>query len=269
MKTPPGRIGVGIVTCNRREGLLKLCHSLPRHLLEAVIVVNDGQPEKDYHDLEVKLVQNPENQGVGRSKNTALRYLQQQNIDHYFLIEDDIYLKDERVFERYINAAAETGIQHFNFALHGQYNVNKEGHPRPRYQVNYPSLRLPLYPSCVGAFSYYSRQCLEHVGLIDEDFYNALEHVEHSWRIIRAGMHPPYSYFADIEASGDYLGDEGWSMNQSTICRQASFRAICLAAAMQFREKHGHQLKDEPIVGEEEVLKSLRSIRQRFAMTGR
>ena len=268
MTTAYGRIGVGIVTCNRRAGLLKLCHSLPRHLLDAVIVVNDGQPEEEYSELEVKLVQNPENQGVGRSKNTALRYLQQQKIDHFFLIEDDIYLKDERVFERYITTAAETGIQHFNFALHGQYNVNKEGTPRPRFQVNYPSLRLPLYPSCVGAFSYYSRHCLERVGLMDEDFYNALEHVEHSWRIIRAGMHPPYSYFADIEDSGAYLGDEGWSVSQSTICRQTGFRAVCLAAAMQFHEKYGFHLKDIPIVGAADAVKSLRSIRERFATPG-
>ncbi|MBS0877184.1 MULTISPECIES: glycosyltransferase [unclassified Tatumella] len=259
------RIGVGIVTCNRKPGLLRLYQSLPRHQIDALIIVNDGEPDAAYQQLAATLVQNEENQGVGRSKNTALRYLQQQDIEHFFLIEDDIYIKDPRVFERYITAAAETGIQHFNFALHGPYNVTDDGVPRPRLQVNYPSFCLPLYPSCVGAFSYYSRCCLQQAGLMDEVFYNALEHVEHTWRIIEAGMHPPYSYFADIEDSGNYLGDEGWSTSQSTICRQMTFRAVCLAAAMQFNAKYGYMLSELPVPEPDIALRVLRTIRQRFS----
>ncbi len=260
MNKPQGRIGVGIVTCNRKAGLLKLWHSLPKERIDALIIVNDGKADDSYRLPGAMLVENPQNQGVGRSKNTALRYLQSQDIDHYFLIEDDIYLKDPQVFDRYIETSAVTGIQHFNFALHGPYNVDDEGRPRPRLQVNYPGLCLPLYPSCVGAFSYYSRLCLAQAGLMDEIFYNAIEHVEHSWRIIQAGLHPPYSYFADIENSGEYLGDEGWSPRQSTICSQLTFRAVCLTAAMQFKAKYGFELSTVPIADTPQVMKSLRSL---------
>lgn len=170
MNRQRGRIGVGIVTCNRKSGLLRLWNSLPKQQIDALIIVNDGKHEAEYHSLQATLVENPQNQGVGYSKNTALRYLLTQNIDHFFLIEDDIYLKDPQVFERYIAASEETGIQHFNFGLHGPYNVDEQGLPRPRLQVNYASFCLPLYPSCVGAFSYYSRRCLQKAGLMDEIF---------------------------------------------------------------------------------------------------
>lgn len=265
MNRQRGRIGVGIVTCNRKSGLLRLWNSLPKQQIDALIIVNDGKHEAEYHSLQATLVENPQNQGVGYSKNTALRYLLTQNIDHFFLIEDDIYLKDPQVFERYIAASEETGIQHFNFGLHGPYNVDEQGLPRPRLQVNYASFCLPLYPSCVGAFSYYSRRCLQKAGLMDEIFYNALEHVEHSWRIIQAGMHPPFSYFADIENSGDYLGDEGWSPRQSTICSQLTFRAVCMTAALQFKEKYGFSLSTLPLAGSQEAIQSLRNISQRFS----
>ncbi|WP_294904856.1 glycosyltransferase family 2 protein [Tatumella sp. UBA2305] len=265
MNRQSGRIGVGIVTFNRKPGFLRLWNSLPKDQIYALIIVNDGRPDAEYRSLQAMLVENPQNQGVGCSKNTALRYLLAQDVDHIFLIEDDIYLKDPQVFERYISASAETGIQHFNFALHGPYNVDEQGQPRPRLQVDYASFRLPLYPSCVGAFSYYSRHCLQQAGLMDEIFYNALEHVEHSWRIIRAGMHPPFSYFADIENSGAYLGDEGWSTRQSTICNQLTFRAICLTAAMQFEDKYGFALSTLPVADRQAAIRSLRSIRAHFS----
>ena len=49
---------------------------------------------------------------------------------------------------------------------------------------------------------------------MDERFYNALEHVDHTIAVIDAGMHPPFGYFADIADSQDYIGDEGWSTKE-------------------------------------------------------
>jgi hypothetical protein len=48
---------------------------------------------------------------------------------------------------------------------------------------------------------------LEQVGLIDERFYNAFDHVEHTYRIIKAGFHPNFWWFADVANSHDLLSD--------------------------------------------------------------
>lgn len=260
------KIGVGIVTYNRKVGLLKLFQSLPREIIDSLVVVNDGDYYPELATLECHLIHNEENQGVGRSKNSALRYLQAGQVDHFFLIEDDIFIKNPAVFERYITLSARTGIQHFNFSQHGDKNIHEDGTPRPCYVMNYGDFSMPLYPACVGAFSYYSRKCLEKVGLMDETYYNAAEHIDHTVGIINSGFHPSYHYFPDIADSGDYLGDEGWSPQQSTISGKLSSRAVSLVAATYFKEKHGCFPREMPYVTLDALKKELLTLRKRHAL---
>jgi hypothetical protein len=58
--------------------------------------------------------------------------------------------------------------------------------PNPRLVVDYKSCKVSLYPHCVGAFSYYSKKCLDKIGLLDERFFNAKEHLDHTYEIIKA-----------------------------------------------------------------------------------
>ena len=265
------KIGVGIVTYNRKDGLLKLFRSLPRDIIDALIVVNDGDVYPELETLDCHLHNNEANQGVGRSKNIALRYLQEQQVDHFFLIEDDVYVKNPAVFEQYIRLSAHTGIQHFNFSQHvnSSSRAKKESEfskPVPHFVINYGDFNMPFYPICGGAFSYYSRLCLEKVGLMDEIYYNAVEHLDHTYCVIKAGLHPSYHYFADIENSGDYLGDEGWSMQQSTISGKLASRALGLVAATCFKEKHGCLPRDIPVVSPDAIKKELQILKKRYAV---
>ncbi|MCU5773300.1 hypothetical protein N5923_17015 [Erwiniaceae bacterium BAC15a-03b] len=261
------KVGVGIVTYNRQHGLLKLYQSLPRELIDALIVVNDGQRYPQLDELDCEVHHNENNEGVGRSKNTALRYLQAREVDHFFLIEDDIFVKDPTVFARYIALSAKTGIQHFNFSQHGPKNVREDGTQRIMMQVKYDEQTLVLYPACVGAFCYYSRLCLEKVGLMDEIYYNAVEHLEHTYRVGLAGMHPSYHYFADLENSAAYLGDESWSPQQSNISGKLSSRAISMVAVSHFGEKYGCLPPELPVKTGAEINRELKEIRKRYAIT--
>ena len=233
------KIGVGITTYNRPEQLQKLVNSLPLELLHAVVIVNDGSPI-DIDLRGIKMITNETNLGVGKSKNKCIADLVVQDCKHLFLIEDDIYIKRPEVFEAYINASRVTGIQHFNFSQHGVMNMYWPSlEPKPRTIIDYGSLKLPLYPHCVGAFSYYTRRCINEVGYIDERFYNACEHVEHTYRIVKAGMHPPFWCFADIEDSASYLGDEQWSLQQSKISCVDGAKSLCVKADAVFESIHG------------------------------
>ena len=261
------KIGVGIVTYNRKAGLFKLYQSLPRDIIDALIVVNDGAYYPELAELDCYLHHNEINQGVGRSKNIALRYLQAENVDHFFLIEDDIFVKDPAVFAQYISLSARTGIQHFNFSQHGDKNMLADGTPKPCYTMDYGDFSMPIYNACVGAFCYYSRKCLDKVGLMDEIYYNAVEHLDHTYAVIKAGFHPSYHYFPDIENSGDYLGDEGWSPQQSTISGKLSSRAISLVAATHFQEKHGCLPPKIPLVSIDALKKELAALKKKYATT--
>lgn len=264
------KIGVGIVTYNRPELLKKLLNSIRDRNDIDLIIVNDGDPiELPGYNFYVH--QNETNLGVGKSKNKALKYLLEKGCEHIFLIEDDIYIIDSSVFERYIEASKVSGIQHFNYSQHGLMNKRWEQRaypdvvPNPRFIMDYGSLRIPLYPHCVGAFSYYSRKCLEKVGLIDERYFNACEHVDHTLEIIKAGMHPPFWYFADIDNSWLYLGDEPWSLENSTISSQPNHKQMMNEADKIFVEKHGHLPAQTPLITEEGVIKSLKNLRQEYA----
>jgi GT2 family glycosyltransferase len=258
------KIGVGIVTYNRKEGLLKLFNSLPREYIDELVIVNDGEHFDEYSALECHYILNDENAGVGISKNRALSYLRERDVDHYFLIEDDVFVKRSDVFFRYIELSRLTGVQHFNFSQHGKQNVDEHGHPRVRMRCDYGAEKLFMFPFCVGAFSYYTALVLETVGLMDERFYNAMEHVEHTIAIINAGMHPPFGYFADIADSQEYIGDEGWSLTQSTITGELNYRAILTVALQYFNRKHGYLPADIPFENANKTTKILEKIHGRY-----
>ena len=117
------KIGVGIITCNRPEYLSNLLRTIPITKIDTLVVVNDG-------DVKNKLnlsypgvwLQNEENLGVGKSKNKAMQYLYDKGCDYIFIIEDDMIIKDENVFDRYIQAYKKSGIHHFNYGPGSPFN---------------------------------------------------------------------------------------------------------------------------------------------------
>lgn len=263
-------VGCGITTFNRPEQLKRLYRSLPAGVIDHVVVVNDGSPyEPDFGDDAYTFIQNEQNLGVAKSKNKAMEYLLNSGVEHIFLIEDDIFVQDSTVFERYIEVSRTTGIQHLNFSQHGLMNKTSDGSPNPRVTITYEGgLQVPFYTHCVGAFSYYSRHCLLDVGGMDEEFYNAFEHVEHTLRIIQAGQHPAFWYFADIPASASYLGDEAWSVEQSTISSRVDRDLIARNAIAYFQEKYGVAPVSLPLATKEEFIVGLQNILTRYGQFG-
>jgi GT2 family glycosyltransferase len=236
------KIGVGIVTCNRPKFFLKCFRSIPKDYLLAVI--NDGSEFEDIDRLQQEksftYFHNNINMGVGKSKNILFRYLLDSDCDHIFIIEDDIVVKDGKIFDEYIRLAEITGLQHFNFGYHGpanRGNVSK-GVPTPRYIIDYGDIKLAINLNSVGAFCYYSRQSLLDVGLIDEDYTNAFEHVDHDYRLAKAGYSTPYWNWADLANSFDYLEEIECSEHSSAIRPRPDWRDNIIKGAELFQQKH-------------------------------
>ncbi len=276
------KIGVGIVTYNRPDQLKKLYNSmLDCFDVDDIVLINDGSFDNKYNNflenskLKVlihtqEVFEEQKNLGVGKCKNLCLKHLLNLGCDYFFLIEDDIFVKDPTVFERYVEASEKTGIQHFNYSQHGIMNKDWSGsfEPNPVTTIRYESanLSIPLYPHCVGAFSFYTKKCLSEVGLLDERYYNACEHVDHTLAIIEAGMHPPFWHFADIENSWEYLGDEEWSLEQSKISGKPGHDNIVSFADEIFRMKHGMTPGQIPVAPFEEVIESIKKIKKTYAV---
>jgi GT2 family glycosyltransferase len=260
-----GKIGLGIITHNREEYFQKVIETIPFNKVSSCVVVNDGTPYTNYpHLLKYNLIENKTNLGVGKTKNKAIQFLLDEGCDHIFIMEDDILIKRENVFEKYIEASKIVGIQHFNFALHGPANRDSNYKPKPLVTLKHEGVEFQLYGACVGAFTYYSRKCIEEVGLMDENFFNATEHVEHTYQIIKAKMHPPFWTFADIKNSDEYLEEIENSIQQSSIGNRSDFLDSFFKASDYFKSKHGMIVKDIPASHIDEVLKSLNDINENF-----
>jgi GT2 family glycosyltransferase len=240
------KIGLGIITCDRPEFLKQVLKSIPFKRIDEVVIIDDGTKPRSGVTLDphsnLTYLKNEENIGVGRSKNRAMLNLLNKGCTDIFLIEDDIIIKNANVFDEYIKASKDSGLKHLMFGYHGPANkLNKQNNPR--VTVEYSNSKIALNQHCVGGFCYYSRDLLMRVGLFDETFVNAWEHVEHSYRAVLMGYLPAYWWWPDIENSCDFLEELACSENDSTIRPRSDWKKNIQDGAKYFSLIY----KDSPV----------------------
>ena len=258
------RIGIGVITCNGRERFAECIKTIPN--VDELVIVNDGDPyPNDMYPKNAEIIQHSRNKCVGISKNDAMRYLIQHDVDHLFLIEDDMMIQNPDVFTHYIHGAEGSGIWHLNFALHGPANM-KDGKPNPRQIVEYEnSPSIALYPNCVGAFSYFLKNIIKNVGYFNEHYINAFEHVEHTYRIIKLGLHPQFWWFADIADSYNYIKEYASSEVNSVIRKDEKWHKNFREAMEFYKHTHGHYPTNTPDTHPQKVLETLNQLEVNYA----
>jgi hypothetical protein len=258
-------IGVGLITCNRPEFFNNLLNSIDTDYLSEILIFNSGTEPIEYNKDKFSLVSkeiNKETLSVGHAKNELLRFLRNKNKKHIFLIEDDMLLKDNSIFERYIKHAYTSGIYHFNFHKHGNANVNSDGSSIIINSVDYECMdekyEITFHPNILGSFSYYNSAIIPIVGYIDENFVNAMEHVEHSYRIFKNGFSTGFGWWADIANSDQYIGEQDENHSCSIIRKdKEKFLQNFKDALLLFEKKHGFNPTQAKPMGIEEVLNFL------------
>lgn len=269
------KIGLGIVTCNRPEFLSKCIASIDFSKVDERVIVNDGKIDVKHPNFTV--IKNEENIGVGKSKNKILKHLYEKGCDYIFLLEDDMLILDNNVFEKYIQAHKKSGIHHFNygpgspfnrkqnikFDLHNRHELDQHSKPNPRKVIDYgDDVEISLFQHTVAMFSFFTRKIIKEVGYLDEDFYNAWEHVDHTYRIIKAGYHPPFWYFADIFDSHKFLSEAPEAIDKSSIANDSEqWKKNVYGGREIYLKKHGHYPNEPPFTSEEEVIKVLKKLK--------
>jgi hypothetical protein len=271
-------IGVGMVTYKAPDRIKQSAATVPSWIKHFVIV-NDGTPyDESVYPENAKVIQHDVNKSVGQAKNTAIQYLLNAGCEHIFIMEDDILIQSDLVFESYINASLLTGIKHLNYALQGPANKKgsqgfenledraKQDHlsePNPRQVVKYPdNVEIALYPNSVGAFSYYQREVLESIGGFDVVYKNAWEHVDHTMTAFRKGFTTPYWWFADINNSWMYIKDIEGCIENSTIGHTPEWNENYKRGFLHFRKKFGFGPTEVPDHKPEDVSKFLNILLQ-------
>jgi hypothetical protein len=255
MKYDRDSIGVGMVTYNAPDRIKQSAATIPAWIKHFVIV-NDGTPyDSSVYPSAAHIIQHETNKSVGQAKNTAINWLMNEGCEHIFIIEDDILLQNENVFDEYIKASVQSGIKHLNYALQGPANKKgakkfenleeraKQGdlnEPNPREVIKYENnIQIALYPHSVGAFSYYQREVLESIGGFDSAYKNAWEHVDHTMDAFRKGFTTPYWWFADINESWRYIKDIEGCIENSTIGHTDTWKENFNRGWMYFKKKYG------------------------------
>jgi len=273
------KIGVGICTYNRLDYLEGLINSLIpcEKTIDELVVVNDGGETPNWDLPFGTWINNESNSGVAVSKNNALKYLLEKDCDYFFLIEDDMIIKDPSAFQQYIEAYKASGIQHFNygpgspfnrkqtiqnFDLHNRHLLDEKTEPNPKLIVEYKTCKIALYEHTVAMFSFFTKHVLNKVGFVPEEYPNCWEHVDHTYQIIKAGYHPPFWWFADLANSHELLEEAPGAIENSAIAKDKNeWNNRVLKGREIYKKKHGHYPNQPPQYTQEEVVKTLKEIK--------
>lgn len=262
------KIGIAVCTYNRQNFFEKCIASIPE--VDSIVVINDGVPyPNDVYPSKVKeVIQHARNKSVCLSKNEALRFLVQDGCDHIFLCEDDIIIQTPEICDVYIRTAEASGCYHLGYQCHGSYNRNPQTYePVVKNTVAYENgIKLDLYHNCLGAWSYYLRGVIKHVGYYDEHLnLNCCEHLEHTYRIIKAGLHPPWWWFADAHNSWELIHDQDKNYEGSAIRRSPEWQQNFNKSWAYFKHLHGMTPTEIPDTDPNVVLQKLETIEKNYA----
>jgi len=251
------KTGIGVITCDRPSFLRECIKSLKPEWYDELVVVNDGfdkimQPS-------THIINNEVNLGVGKSKNKAIEFLLAKGCDHIFLVEDDVVFLDN-AFAAYVAASKKTRVKHFNYCLHGQDN-KQNNVPIPRKIFEIRGQRVALYFNVYGACSYYHKSVFDKIGLMDEQYVNAMEHVDHTMNAIKHGYHPPFRWFIDLENSNQYIVDQDYHHDKSTI-RRGDWMKNFRNGVERFKQKHNVDVTNpgQPYDGLDKVIEYFKSL---------
>ncbi len=200
------RVGVGVITYNRRERLHRTLAELRQQTVCPCswVVADDGSTD---HTLPMVREHFPDmatvtgrNHGVAWNRNRALWWLHVvQRCDMCILIEDDAFPTAPGWEADWIAAAGRHG--HINLA--GEWFSG--GFIRGRGTVEDPVASMGVS----GQLSAFSSDALNHVGFYDTRYQGyGMGHVEHTFRMVRAG----YGGVVVTGAAGDF---DGWQLRRA------------------------------------------------------
>lgn len=240
------KIGVGVCLYNRPDYLEQVLAGIKDNLLpviDSLWFYNDGSRasyKSVYKQMKGMNIHDvPKNRGVAIAKNWLLKKLYEENCDYLFLLEEDIVIDSPKAITEYVRLSQLSGIEHMMFAHHGEANVG----------MLYKSINgIDLYTASVGAWCMYTRNILDTVGYFDENMKNAFEHVEHTFRIQKAGLCPPYPLYADVTESRSYMHEIPGSIDNSSIRPRKDWQRNIAKALLYWKQKDPDFPLDEMLI---------------------
>jgi len=249
------KVGLGILSYKRVDQLKKLLETIDAKDFHRVVVHID-RSDVDYSSLRdsknsegIEIVIAKRNVGVAKSKNYLLDTL--SDCGHIFLLEDDVLIKDQGVFEESIEWSEMTGIKHWSWSNSTERsNKVKAGVNSEIYSVT---------SHLEASFSYF-HESIHKKYKFDEKFFNAFEHIDYHLRVSLDGLVPPFWWFVQPSLLDGKLENQN---AESTIDQSE----ILKDNIEYFKKKHGYHISHYPKCGWRKFKYSLDKIQALYATT--
>ena len=177
------RVGIGIITCNRKDVLLETLARVRAHTSSpcAIAVADDGSSDGTVEAVRAQRITlaTGRNMGIAWNKNRALFLLAAVvQCDVVLLLEDDSYPTQDGWEQDWVLASQRWGHANLAGAWFGDSFLSGTG------TVDDPILSVDVTAQCSG----FSRAALLYGGYFDSRFRGyGQEHVEHTRRLVRLG----------------------------------------------------------------------------------
>lgn len=255
------KIGVGITTYNHEDYFSDLYKSIPLDKIDELVVVNGGQ--KYSGEYNCHWIQHNKNSFPSVCRNDCVTFLMNHGCDHIFLIEDDMIIKNNNIFDEYIKASKETGLKYFSF-VSTSYESGEPNNRKPRLTLEYKNnIKISFYHHMCNEFTYHHRTCFERVGLYDNNMREAFD-VDLSYRESKIGeWASPFWWFADLYNSDSYIENNPLAISRLQAERPDGSRAEVIGKIWEyFNEKHGLSVPQINNNSKQEFLEKIKEIKK-------
>jgi hypothetical protein len=255
--------GLVITTYNRPTGLFTLLQSIDFNEFDKIVIMHDGGGEPYPHEI-INYIQTHSdvisyhphefNFCVGRMKWRGIdEILRSEHIKNIFVVEDDVYIKKNAVWDYVEDFCQTIGIPHVNW--------NNAVSTKVRYHIELGQLKhdvlgddrtmaATISKDCEGTFQYFTRDIAEKYK-IDTVYANAMEHVDLEYRLAQDGVIPPFWNFLSPRYLEEFLEYNG---EVSVIKQRKDYNDDLIRAMKRFKDKHGIECRNIPDTPKQEVL---------------
>lgn len=251
-------IGLVVTTYNTENWFKELYSTIPFEKLQEVVVVNGGSPYKEKY-TRVHWLQHTTNKGAAQSRIDGIKFLLSKNIEHIFIIEDDMLIKNSNIFKEYVSTSLKTGLKYFCFCSTAQ-GSGLPGKRTPTEIVDYNVTKVAFYREMNNEFTYHHASIFNKIGYYDIKFTHLWD-VEFVYRVLTSKEFGcGFRYFPDIINSDDFIQNHPESINNSRT-NNNNKRNIELPTFLQmFETIHGYPVSSVPILEKQQFINKLKQL---------
>lgn len=250
------KTGLVITTFNSENYFEALYNTIPFDQLDEIVVVNGGHEYKKEYP-KVNWIQHSSVKFPSAARNDGLKYLLEKDVDHYFVCEDDMLIKDNDIFNKYIHASKISGIPYFIYTSVA-WDSGQKGERTPKSVVEYPdNTKIKFNYNMCNEFTYKTKQLINNVGLYDENFRYLFD-VDYAYRVSQY-TRMPFWYFSDLFESDNLIDNNSEATSRLDAGGQRSSNLA--PEHNKFYNKHGMYIGNIPSLNQNVLIDRLKDFR--------